>query len=167
VTEGMPSEPADFVDVFYARFVRPLGNLVILFAQAEAAWLTLLVDLTGCTEKEAQKFLQKKPADVKQEILPLVRASGIEGHARQELCDSIEKFFCDRDRRNRLIHDEWYVSLFEPGGVARTRGLPRKGADVVYGDSTPEDVWNLAWRFREYEGVFSHASHVLGEQKSQ
>jgi hypothetical protein len=77
------------------------------------------------------------------------------------------KIFCDRDRRNRLIHDEWYVSLFEPGGVARTRGLPRKGADVVYGDSTPEDVWNLAWRFREYEGVFSHASHVLGEQKSQ
>jgi hypothetical protein len=46
VTEGVPSEPADLVDVFYARFVRPLGNLVVLFAQAEAAWLTLLVDLT-------------------------------------------------------------------------------------------------------------------------
>ena len=168
VTEGMPSEPADLVDAFYARFVRPLGNLVILFAQAEAAWLTLLVDLTGCTEKEAQKFLQKEAADVKQEILPLVRASAIEGYARQELCDSIDKFLCDRKRRNRLIHDEWYVSLFEPGGVAMTRGLPRKkDADVAYGDSTPEDVWNLAWRFREYAHVFSHASHMLGEQKSQ
>lgn len=168
MTEGMPSEPADLVDVFYARFVRPLGNLVVLFAQAEAAWLTLLVDLTGCTEKEAQKFLQKEAADVKQEILPLVRASGIEDGARQELCDSIEKFFCDRKRRNRLIHDEWYVSLFEPGGVARTRGLPRnKGADVVFGDSTPEDVWNLARGFREYEHVFSHASYVLGKQNSR
>jgi hypothetical protein len=167
VTEGMPSEPADLVDDIYARFVRPLGNLVVLFAQAEAAWLTLLVDLTGCTEKEAQRFLQKEAADLKQEILPLVRASGIEDGARQELCDSIEEFFCDRKRRNRLIHDEWYVSLFD-GGVARTRGLPRdKGADVVFGESTPEDVWNLAWRFREYEHVFSHASYVLGKQKNR
>jgi hypothetical protein len=44
-----PPEPEDLVDVFYVRFVRPLGNLVVLFAQAEAAWLELLAELTGCT----------------------------------------------------------------------------------------------------------------------
>jgi hypothetical protein len=59
VTEPAPSEPADLVDDFYAPFVRPLGNLTILFAQAEATWLVLVATLTGCTEKEAQCFLQE------------------------------------------------------------------------------------------------------------
>jgi hypothetical protein len=31
------SERDDLVEAFYAPFVRPLGNLVILFAKAEAA----------------------------------------------------------------------------------------------------------------------------------
>jgi hypothetical protein len=65
-TEGTPSEQADLVDVFYAQFVRPLGNLVILCAQAEAAWLQLVAGLTGCTEKEAQRFLQMKGPNAKQ-----------------------------------------------------------------------------------------------------
>src|SRR5262245_12875275 len=51
--EKMHPEPEDLVDVFYVPFVGPLGNLVILFAQAEAAWLQLVAELTGCTEKEA------------------------------------------------------------------------------------------------------------------
>jgi hypothetical protein len=34
-------EPADLVDVFYAPFVRPLGNLVVLFAQAKQHGLSL------------------------------------------------------------------------------------------------------------------------------
>jgi hypothetical protein len=42
MTEPALSEPADLVDDFYARFVRPLGNLTILFAQAEATWLVLV-----------------------------------------------------------------------------------------------------------------------------
>jgi hypothetical protein len=46
MTEPTLSEPADLVDVFYARFVRPLGNLTILFAQAEATWLVLVAALT-------------------------------------------------------------------------------------------------------------------------
>jgi hypothetical protein len=52
-TENMNSEQADLVDVFFAPYVRPIGNLVILYAQAEAAWLELVIDLIGCTEKEA------------------------------------------------------------------------------------------------------------------
>jgi hypothetical protein len=162
MTDETPSEPADLVDVLRAPYVRPLGNLVILVAQAEGEWLGLVIVLTGSTEKEAQKFLEK--TKVKQDILPLVNASGIEDGARQELCDSIENFFCDRERRNRFVHDEWYVSLSEqpPQAVPMIRGLPRKeGVGVVYGEPTPEDIWDLARRFREYRSVFLNASYLL------
>jgi hypothetical protein len=67
VTERAPPERADLVDDVYAPFTRPLGNLVVLFAQAEAEWLRLASELSGCTEKEAQRFLDIKP-DVKQKI---------------------------------------------------------------------------------------------------
>jgi len=70
VTERAPPERADLVDDVYAPFTRPLGNLVVLFAQAEAEWLHLASELSGCTEKEAQRFLDIKP-DVKQEITSL------------------------------------------------------------------------------------------------
>ena len=58
MTEGAPTEPADLVDVSYAPFVRPLGNLVVLFAQAETAWLKLVAILTGCNLRNhlAQEF---------------------------------------------------------------------------------------------------------------
>ena len=69
MTEEMPSEQADLVDVFYAPFVRPLGNLVVLFAQAEAAWLELVIDLIGYTEKEAGEFVRDEATKVKQKIL--------------------------------------------------------------------------------------------------
>ena len=54
----MSPEPANLVDDFYVPFVRPLGNLVVVFAQAEAAWLEFAAELTGETEKEAQRFLK-------------------------------------------------------------------------------------------------------------
>jgi hypothetical protein len=103
----MSPEPADLVDVFYGPFVRPLGNLVVLFAQAEATWLEFVAELTGCTEKEAQRFLQMKASDAKQEIIPRAQASGIEDFDLKELSDGIENYCCDRERRNRLMHDEW------------------------------------------------------------
>jgi hypothetical protein len=53
VTEGQSAEPADLVDEFYGPFVRPLGNLTVLFAQAEAALLEFATELTGETEKDA------------------------------------------------------------------------------------------------------------------
>ena len=48
----MSPEPANLVDDFYVPFVRPLGNLVVVFAQAEAAWLEFAAELTGETEKK-------------------------------------------------------------------------------------------------------------------
>jgi hypothetical protein len=166
MTEPAPSEPADLVDVFYARFVRPLGNLTILFAQAEATWLMLVAALTGCTEKEAQCFLQKDAATAKQEIMPIAKTTAIESYELEELCKGIETFYEDRERRNRLIHDEWFVSLLKTPGMPATRGVRRRDGIVVRGDSTPDDVWELARRFREYESLFSHVVYVLQKQKS-
>jgi hypothetical protein len=66
---------ADLVDDHFAKFVRPLGNLVVLFAQAEVEWLRLASKLSGCTEKDAQRFLDMKP-DVKEEITSLAQRCG-------------------------------------------------------------------------------------------
>jgi hypothetical protein len=83
----MSPEPEDLVDVFYVPLIRPLGNLVILFGQAEAAWLELVAELTGCTEKEAQRFLQMPAAEAKRKIVPLAQTSGIIGFALKELSE--------------------------------------------------------------------------------
>lgn len=162
-----PPEPEDLVDVFYVPFVRPLGNLVILFAQAEAAWLELVAELTGCTEKEAQDFLQMQAADAKQKIIPLAQTSGIDGFALKELSEGVDNYYCDRERRNRLTHDEWFVSVLSRG-APMTRGLPRrKDAHVVWADPKPEDVWQLALRFREYDHLFSHKTYVVRQRKGR
>ena len=55
-------EQADIVDVFYVPFVRPLGNLVIKFAQAEAALLDLLAVLNGGDERAAHEILKSHEA---------------------------------------------------------------------------------------------------------
>jgi hypothetical protein len=148
VIEKMQPESEDLVDVFYVPFVRPLGNLVILFAQAEASWLELVAELTGCPEREAQSFLQMPAADAKQKTVPIAETSGIDAYSLKELSEAIDNYYCDRARRHRLTHDEWFVSVLEASGAPKTRGLPRrKGANVVWGESKPEDVWQLAWRF--------------------
>ena len=43
----------DVVDVFYQPFIRPLGNLVITFARAEAALIELLSEINGGDERAA------------------------------------------------------------------------------------------------------------------
>jgi len=165
VTEGAPPERADLVDDAYAPFVRPLGNLVVLFAQAETEWLRLASELSGCTEKEAQRFLDMKP-DVKQEITSFAQRCGIEGFDLQELSTSIENYCCDREHRNQLMHGDWYVSLLKVVGATTTRRLPRKKkADAVWGDPKLEDVWELARRFLEYKHLFSSHTHKLRQQK--
>src|SRR5258708_24456365 len=80
-----PAAPKDLVDDLYIPFARPLGNLAILFAQAEARWLELVVELTGCTHKEAQRLLTISAADAKREVIPFAQARGIEGPEHDEL----------------------------------------------------------------------------------
>jgi hypothetical protein len=137
--------------------------LAILFAQAEAAWLRLVAELTGCTEKEAQVFLSA--LDAKQKIVPLAQTSGIDGFALKELSNSADNYYFDRERRHRLIHDEWFVSVER--GVPKTRGVPRrKGARVAWGHPRPRDIWQLAWRFREYKRLFSYVTYDVKRKKA-
>jgi hypothetical protein len=129
VTEEMPSEQADLVDVFHAPVRqtarKPRGSI----CTGRSGMARACDRLIGCTEKEAGKFVQGEATKVKQEILARVNASNRIGDGmRQQLCESIENFFDDRERRHRLMHDEWYVSLVaEPTqAIPMIRGLSRK-----------------------------------------
>jgi hypothetical protein len=62
-----------------------------------------VAELTGCTEKEAQAFLQIPAAEAQQKIVPLAQKSGIDGFALKELSEGIENYYCDRGLCNRLI----------------------------------------------------------------
>jgi hypothetical protein len=126
VKEQLVSEPEDLVDVFYVPFVRPLGNLVILFAQAEAELLALVTELSGHNEREAQGVLKMKPDEAKQKIISLAHQSGVHGFELEEFTETLDKYYCDRERRNRIIHDEWYISILSGEASPRTRGLPFK-----------------------------------------
>jgi hypothetical protein len=125
-------EQADLVDEFYIPLVRALGNLVILFAQAEADLIDLLAELNGGNERAAHDVLKSPTAE--EEIITLLEASGIQGFDLRELIAGINTYWSDKERRNRYMHDEWYVGGLSAGGaVPATRGLPRrKGSDVVW-----------------------------------
>jgi hypothetical protein len=92
MTDEPPAEPADLVDVFYADLVRPLGNLVVLYAQAEAALLDLWVALTDCTEEEAQEFLAKPPLKVQEQIVARTKIARIADHV-EELSEELKKYY--------------------------------------------------------------------------
>src|SRR6185436_10176313 len=67
----------DLVDVFYRPLVQPLGNLVILCAQAEASLLDLVAAMQGSDERQAQSVLKRE--DAKDQILALVRDRSVQG----------------------------------------------------------------------------------------
>jgi hypothetical protein len=144
----------DLVDVFYVDLVRPLGNLVILFAQAEASLLAMISALKRVGERQAQEVF--KAPDAKEQIIALVASSGLQGSELAELSDRIGQYWSDKETRNRYFHDNWFVVIAEEGFPA-TRGLPlKKGATVKFGDPTAQDVWNLAASFRAHKGHFNH-----------
>jgi hypothetical protein len=154
----------DLVDEFYRPYIRALGNLVILFAQCEAALLELISALCGGDENRAVQIL--KAEDAKEQVIGLVRASGLSGFDLDEMLIGIGEFWCDKNIRNRLIHDEWYPNLLSPGEV-NTRGLTRKKVpEQVFGRPTVAEVWELAARFRSYDGLFSHRSWALRKGES-
>ncbi len=150
--------PEDIVDSFYRDLVQPLGNLVILFAQAEASLVDLLIALDGrIDQRAAQRIL--KADDAKQKVLALAQTSGLVDYELTELLNGIDQYWADRESRNRFIHDEWFVALRD-GGIPTTRGLPlRKGSSVIWDSPTSGEVWNLASRFLEHHGLFSHVAY--------
>ena len=74
----------DLVDVFYRPLVQPLGNLVILCAQAEASLLDLVAAMQGSDERQAQSVLKRE--DAKDQILALVRDRSVQGFGNCRSC---------------------------------------------------------------------------------
>jgi hypothetical protein len=96
-----------------------------MFAQCEGALLSLVAELCGGDELKAVDVL--KAPEAKDQVLALVRSIGLSGFDVDELVIGIGEFWCDKNIRNRLIHDEWYPSLLTPGLVG-TRSLTRTKA---------------------------------------
>jgi hypothetical protein len=150
----------DIVDSFYRDLVQPLGNLVILFAQAEASLVDLVIALDGSIgPRDAQQMLRADGA--KQQVVALAQTSGLVDFELTELLNGIDQYWADKDARNRYIHDEWFVVLRE-GGIAATRGLPiKKGSGVVWDQPRTGEVWNLAKQFRDHHGLFSYVAYRI------
>lgn len=164
------SEPDDLVDEFYRPYVRALGNMVVLFAQCEATLLDLVAELCGSGEKaelDAVRLL-KDEKKAKDRIIELVRGLGLSGSNLDELVGGIDNFWSDKEVRNRLIHDDWFPSLEEDGlGRVGTRGLTRKKVpEEVIDWRSVDEVWGLAYRFREYSGLFSHRAWELSRNRN-
>jgi hypothetical protein len=160
----MDASENDLVDVFYIRFIRALGNLVIIFAQCESALLELVTELKGGDENEAHKIL--KTPDAQKTILALIKCSGLQGFQHSELVENVDQYWRDKEIRNRYMHDHWFVSIdfdSEPKqAVPGIRGIPRKkGSTVIFNQPTPDEVWNLARRFKDYDYLFSYTAYAL------
>jgi hypothetical protein len=153
------AEQQDLVDVFYRPLVRPLGNLVITFAQAEASLLELVTELDG-TEENARRILKNLDDAALERVIELIKTSGLTAFDLPALLEAAVSFWKDKERRNRYIHDEWFPDLTT--GAPMTRGLPRKRAATIMFDApSPEEVWALAKRFRENGSLFSITAHKL------
>jgi len=152
----------DLVDEFYIPYVRPLGNLVIRFAQAEGALLALVTEFMAGKEDAAITELKAKdPARIR----GLAENSGVSGFELTELLETLDSYWVAQAKRNRLMHDEWWVALDATVG---TRGTPhKKGSQVVWGDPDVADVWGLAAAFKEHRSVFAANASTLRDQRLQ
>lgn len=149
----------DIVDLPPRPFVRALGNLVLIFALCENSLLRLVAAITGNDEFHAVAILKDRNA--KDRVLALVHGLALVGYDLEELVGGIEDFWADKEARNRLIHDEWFPILEEPGAIS-TRGVTRtKNPEIVFGDRTVEEVWTLAKRFEFYRDMFSHRTWAI------
>ena len=157
-------EQQDLVDVFYRPLVRPLGNLVITFAQAEASLLELVTELDG-TEENARRILKNLDDTALERVIELIKRSGLTAFDLPALLEAVVSFWKDRERRNRYIHDEWFPDLTT--GAPMTPSLPRrKAATVMFDAPTPEEVWTLVKRLQKNGSLFSIAAHKLRRIRS-
>jgi hypothetical protein len=152
----------DLVDEHFHPFVRALGNLVITFALAEAKLLEMVSEMLSGVELKAVALL--KSQDAKDQVLSLVQSIGLTGFDLEELLAGVDTFWEDKATRNRLVHDEWFPNIYE--GAVATRGLTRtKTPEEVFGTPNVNEIWELALRFREYGGLFSHRAYVIRRER--
>jgi hypothetical protein len=124
----MEEQDPDLVDEHFRPFVRPLGNLVIAFALAEAELLDMVAEMLGGDELAAVSVL--KSQDAEQRVLSLVQSIELSGFELQVLSDGVKSYWRNKEARNRLIHDCWFPNIYEQ--TVATRGLT--GAKGASGD---------------------------------
>jgi len=129
------------VEVGLVPLVRPLGNLVILFAWAEAALLELATELKGVREDDAHKLLKAK--DHLKQMQSLHQRSGLSGYMLDELTEHLDNYQADRDERSHLMHDEWYV------------GRPTNRSDASEADHPLPMWWNRSATRRPRSASFT------------
>jgi len=162
MAESAPATLEDYpnvVDEFYWPFLRALGNLVIAFAQAEAALRDMVSEHLGGDELAAVGVL--KAQNAKEQVTELVSASGsdMEEFERDELLTTLDKFWADKERRNRLIHDDWYPLFDRDDPGVGLRGITNsKVPKLTWNEPKVETVWLLAEKFADYNIVMSKRS---------
>jgi hypothetical protein len=161
----MGGEISDLVDEHFRPFVRALGNLVITFALAESALLDMVAEMLDQDKLTAAAILNTRYA--KENALILANSLGLIGYDLDQLLKYIESFWADKEKRNRLIHDQRLPDLLEAGcGAVMIRGLTRgKTPKEIFGTQEVEEIWRLAHRFREYEGLFSHRAYMIRRER--
>jgi hypothetical protein len=123
----------DLVDEHFRPFVRALGNLVIMFALAEAKLLEMVSEMLSGVELKAVALL--KSQDAKDQVLSLVRSIGLTGFDLEELLARVDTFWEDKATRNRLVHDEWFSNIYESASL-----MPLQSAPVLDAVDSKEEI---------------------------
>jgi hypothetical protein len=87
----------------------------------EASLIDLVRDIGGFDQRKAQAIVNGRTR--KRSVAALARKSGLVDFDLTELLKGIDRYWGDKESRNRYIHDEWFVNVLN-GGAAATRGLP-------------------------------------------
>ena len=160
IIAGMENQ-VDIIGDEYADFVKPLGNLVIAYAQAEAALLNFAAQVQCEGEKSAYEFLKNTKIEQLPEIITRHRCLLID--EVDELKQLIVELKVMREDRNRLIHDEWFLGDHDDIGLfVGTRGLlPKKPYSAIYQNPYPDEIWGLAKRFSVFTKTMNELCYMV------
>lgn len=150
------------VSSYYADFVEPLGALVILFAQAEQALVDLIKKTSGCSEAEAVAILGSDRAESasKEKIVSYSFPS------RAALDDALTDFWRKKEKRNRYIHDEWFISInYDDQVEVVTRQGPRRKRNIINSRNLTSRIFgnlrSISGRYEQLSGTTSGRSNLL------
>lgn len=87
-TVSVDDDQPDLVDVFYQPYLRALGNLVITFANAEAALLNMVSEFLGEDEIAAVTLL--KAPDARDQVLRLLHEARFPGCDLDDLRNNVK-----------------------------------------------------------------------------
>jgi hypothetical protein len=166
----------DLVGDYLSPMVRPLGNVFILYANAEAALRDFLAQVLLWqgkakrpeeAEEEAHRIVSGK--DWRAKVAPLLDECEVDQCCIKDLHKAVEDYGNARDERNRLAHDEWHLAIDvdnPEASVGAIRGRKPKQPQPMYDAPTVDKLWELAARFNEVRAIFDSAAYNV-KRRSQ